>query len=219
LPDAIFRGFAVRGSGQRDRRSSGFIRQSGSRYGEDAKRPELSTQQGTGGRKIVGTKEEGMQEGIAHVRRGEGRSLWVLGELITFKTTSERTGGAYSLFEVISQPRGGRPPHVQHREDESFWVLEGEYEFLVEGNTMRVGAGFLLYVPKGTLHAHKNVGDKPSRMLVNQTPGGLHERFFEEIGEPAMDGSEPPTEGPQDMERIVAIAVKYGIEIAPSVGR
>jgi quercetin dioxygenase-like cupin family protein len=172
-----------------------------------------------GGRTIVDTKEENLQEGFAHVRPGEGRSLWVLGELITLKITSERTGGAYSLFEVISQPRGGQPPHVQHREDESFWVLEGEYEFLVEGRTTRAGAGSLVYVPKGILHAHKNVVDKPGRMLVSQTPGGLHECFFEEIGEPAMDGSEPPVEGPQGMGRIVEIAVKYGIEIPPSLGR
>ena len=53
-------------------------------------------------------------------------------------------------------------------------------------------------------------------MLLSQTPGGLHERFFEEIGEPTMDGSEPlVSEGPQDMRRIIAIAVNYGIEIPP----
>ena len=159
-------------------------------------------------------KEESLQEGIAHVRPGEGRSLWVLGELITYKTTSERTGGAYSLFEVISQPQGGRPPHVQHREDESFWVLEGEYEFLVEGRTTRAGAGSLLYVPKGILHAHKNVGDKPGRMLVSQTPGGLHECFFEEIGEEVRERTIPPVpDGTPKVGKMVDIAAKYGIEI------
>jgi quercetin dioxygenase-like cupin family protein len=47
------------------------------------------------------------------------------------------TGGAYSLFEVTTQPGGRVLAHVQHREDESFYVLEGEYEFLVEGRTLR----------------------------------------------------------------------------------
>ena len=51
--------------------------------------------------------------------QGEGRSLWVLGELVTLKVAAEQTGGAYSLFEVVAQPQG-RPPHVQHREDECF---------------------------------------------------------------------------------------------------
>jgi quercetin dioxygenase-like cupin family protein len=160
-----------------------------------------------------------MLHGIAHIPPDEGRSLWVLGELVTCKTTSEQTGGAYSLFEVTTQPHGGPPPHVQHREDESFYVLEGEYEFLVEGHTTRAGAGSLTYVPRGNLHAHKNLGEGASRMLVSQTPGGLHECFFKEIGEPAMDGVGPPVEGPQGMARIAAIAVKYGIEIPSSLGR
>jgi quercetin dioxygenase-like cupin family protein len=72
----------------------------------------------------LGTKEEGVETGVTHVPPGEGHSLWVLGELVTYKTTSGQTGGAYSLFEVTTQPGGGVPPHVQHREDESFWVLE-----------------------------------------------------------------------------------------------
>src|SRR3712207_7553603 len=113
------------------------------------------------------TKEEKMEQGVTHLRPGDGRSLRVLGEVLTYKITSERTGGAYSLFEVVSEPGAGPPPHVQHREDESFYVLEGEYEFLDDGATMRVSAGSLIYVPRGNLHAHKNVGttDRKSTRL------------------------------------------------------
>jgi quercetin dioxygenase-like cupin family protein len=50
-------------------------------------------------------------------------------------------------------------------------VLEGVYEFLVEGGTIRANARCLLYVPKGTLHAHRNVGEGVGRMLAAQTPG------------------------------------------------
>jgi quercetin dioxygenase-like cupin family protein len=170
----------------------------------------------------LGPKEKEVEKtGATHVPPGEGRSLWVLSELVTYKTTSEQTGGAYSLFEVTTQPGNGVLPHVQHREDESFYVLEGEYEFLDDaGGTTRAGAGSLIYVPRGSLHAHKNVGTTTGRLLVSQTPGGLHERFIEEIGEPAMDGSEPSvSEGPQDVRRIIAIAVKYGIEIPPPPDR
>ncbi len=163
------------------------------------------------------TKEKKMEQGVTHIWPVDGRSLRVLGEVVTSKITSERTGGAYSLFEVLTHPGGGPPPHVQHREDEAFYVLEGEYEFLVEGRTLRRPAGSLLYVPKGNLHAHKNVGDKPARMLVSQTPGGLHERFLEELAEPATDGATPPVpEGSPELGRIAAVAVEYGIEIPPS---
>ena len=163
------------------------------------------------------TKEEKMEQGVTRIRPGDGRSLRVLGEVVTYKITSERTGGAYSLFEVMSEPGNGLPPHVQHREDEAFYVLEGEYEFLDNGHTMRVGQGSLVYVPKGNLHTYKNVGMTPGKMLVSQTPGGLHERFFEEIGqEEAQDKFKPTAhEGQLDAERIVTIAATYGIEIPP----
>lgn len=137
----------------------------------------------SGGKRIVEAKDQETGEHVAYLPPGEGtRSLWVLGELVTYKITSYQTGGAYSLFEVTAQPGAGPPPHVQHHEDEAFCVLEGEYEFLVEGRTINARAGSLIYVPKGNLHAHKNVGEEPGRMLVSQTPGGLHERFLEDVG-------------------------------------
>ena len=152
---------------------------------------------------------------VAHLAPGEGTiSLWVLGELLTYKIPSQRTSGAYSLFEITTRPGAGPPPHVHHREDESFYVLEGDYEFLIGGETLRVGAGFLLYFPKGILHSHKNVGEGVGRMLLTQTPGGLYEHFFEEVGKPVegevgwlVRKDEP------EVANIVAIAAKYGIEI------
>jgi quercetin dioxygenase-like cupin family protein len=159
--------------------------------------------------KIEGNRREA---GVAHIPLGEGvRSLWAMGELVTCKITSDQTSGAYSLFEITTQPGDGPPPHVQHWEDEACYVLEGEYEFLDKGHAIRVGVGSLIYVPRGNLHTHKNVGDKPGRMLLSQTPGGSHERFFEELSQtpvaPAVSGDQP------EFERVAAIAAKYGIEI------
>jgi mannose-6-phosphate isomerase-like protein (cupin superfamily) len=169
----------------------------------------------------VESNRDKVGEEVAYVPPGEGStSLWVFGELVTCKVQSHQTGGAYSLFETVTQPGGGPPPHVHHREDEGFWVLEGEYEFVVEGRATRAGAGSLVYVPRGKLHTHKNVGEKPGRMLIIQTPGGLYEGFFGEVGEPAADESCPlRSEGPQDMGKIAAIAAGYGIEIPSTPGR
>ena len=93
-------------------------------------------------------------------------------------------------------------------------MLRGEFEFVVEGRTISVGVGSLIYVPKGNLHAHKNVGGGVGRMLVSQTPGGLYERFFEEVGE-LVDGEAGSlfSEDQPNVTSIVAIAAKYGIEI------
>jgi mannose-6-phosphate isomerase-like protein (cupin superfamily) len=172
--------------------------------------------------KLMETKEEKLEQETTHIRPSDGRSLRVLDEVVTYKITSERTGGAYSLFEVVSEPGSGLPPHIQHREDEAFYILEGEYEFLDDdGHTIRVGKGSLVYVSKGNLHTYKNVGTTLGKMLVSQTPGGLHKRFFEEISqEEAQDKFKPTAhEGAIDAERIVAIAATYGIEVpspAPS---
>jgi len=172
------------------------------------------------GHKARRVEEERMDE-VAYIPPGEGRrSLWVLGELVRYKVPSQRTGGAYTLFEVTTQPGAGPPPHVQHREDEAFYVFEGEYEFVVEGHTIRAGAGSLLYVSKGILHAHKNVGEGVGRMLVTQTPGGLYECFFEEVGQ-AVDGEAGPLvlEDQPDVGRIVKVAAEHGIEIPPPIAQ
>ena len=126
----------------------------------------------------------------------------------------ERTGGAYSLFEVQVGPGGGPAPHIQHREDECFYVLEGKFVFVVGSAKIEAGVGSLIYVPKGNLHAFENVGEMTGRLLVSQTPGGLHERFIEEAGKLGTDEVAPPTmERPPDAQRLAAIGAQYGVEI------
>ena len=170
--------------------------------------------------KTRGVEVEKIEKGVAHILLGEGRrSLWVMGEHVPYKVPSQRTGGAYSLFEVTTQPNGGPPPHVQHREDEALYVLEGEYEFLSGEETIRAGTGSLIYVRKGTLHAHKNVGEGVGRMLVTETPGGLYEHFFEEVGKP-MEGEAKPLAFEERSEverRIMEVASEYGIEVLPPI--
>jgi mannose-6-phosphate isomerase-like protein (cupin superfamily) len=161
--------------------------------------------------------EEGVVQGaVTHIPPAGGtRSLWVFGELATHKIPSRRTGGAYAVFEVSTRPGSGPPPHVHHREDEAFYVLEGEYEFSIKGHAMKVEARSLVYVPKGVLHAHENVGEGLGRMLLTQTPGGSYEHFFEQVGKKAVDGEVRPLvfEDHQDMRRIVEVAAEHGIEI------
>ena len=101
-----------------------------------------------------------------------------------------------------------------------FVVLEGEYQFLVGGETLSVEEGSLLYMPNGTLHAHKNVGKGVGRMLMIQTPGGLYELFFEKAGRWPKD--DDAGAGPSRLEdradagrRIAKIAAEHGIEIPP----
>ncbi len=114
-------------------------------------------------------------------------------------------------------PNGGSQPHVQHREDECFYVLEGRFGFVVEGVRIEATLGSLVYVPKGNLHAFRNTDETPGRLLVSQTPGGLYEGFVEEVGERMTDKNAPPPEDepPEDVERLAAVGALYGVEMVP----
>jgi quercetin dioxygenase-like cupin family protein len=153
------------------------------------------------------------EQKVIHVAPGEGQMRWVAGDLVTFKIGGEDAAGAFTLGEEITPPRGGPPPHLHTREDETFYVVEGELEFVVGERTISATAGSVVYCPRGIPHGFTNVGTTPSRMAVIIAPAGL-EKFFEEVGEPVTDPSSPP-EGPPDIERLVAVGRKHGIEMAP----
>lgn len=88
--------------------------------------------------------------GALHVPPGEGRSFWLLGELYTAKAVGEGTDGEFAFVEAITPPQAGPPPHIHHREDETFWVLEGK--FMVGDRTVRAPAGSFVHAPKGIPH-------------------------------------------------------------------
>jgi len=146
---------------------------------------------------------------------GEGTSWWFGTDLHAFKAVSETTNGAYTLTELTAHPEFVPPPHIHHREDEAFYVLEGQFEFWYNEQTFTAGVGSFVYLAKGRVHKHGATGGASARALVLHTPAGL-ERFIAEAGKPATDQSVQPTP-PQisELERIVTIAQKYGIEVPP----
>lgn len=144
---------------------------------------------------------------------GEGRSAWVVGDLYTVKASGEDTGGAFTLIEVLVPPQSGPPPHVHSREDEAFYILEGEFEVHIDDRRVTAGPGSWVTLARGSLHHFKNIGSTPAKMLILATPAGL-DQFFLEAGREATDRS--PQSGAatlDDRKRLVAIAPKYGIEI------
>ena len=153
--------------------------------------------------------------GAVHVPPGEGRKLWVAGELMTFVVSGAETGGSYALTDSVVPPGGEAPPHVHHREDEAFWMIEGALEITVGNDTLVAETGSFVHLPRGTLHTYKNVGTTPARFLTLMTPAGL-EKFFEEVGQPAEDPTSPPPFADEDIEKLLTAAARYGVEILPN---
>jgi quercetin dioxygenase-like cupin family protein len=154
------------------------------------------------------------REGLL-LQPGQGSSYWVLGDLYTFKAVGENTGKAYALIELLIQPQSGTPPHIHTQEDEAFYIQEGEFEFQLDEQRIVGTAGTFLHSPAGQLHSFRNSGSKPGKMLCWVTPAGL-EKFFAQVGVPvANQEAPPPAISPADIEKMLAIAPQYGLEIIP----
>jgi len=152
-----------------------------------------------------------MNTNVLHA--GQGRSVWVVGDKYTFLATGDDTNGTYALIHALVPPGGGPPPHRHRREDEAFYVINGRVAIQVDGQNSTATAGTWITLPKGTLHAFKNVEPTPAEMLVLVNPSGL-EKFFAEVGCASQEESVAPTA----IEKLVATAPKYGLEIPPPPG-
>jgi quercetin dioxygenase-like cupin family protein len=121
-----------------------------------------------------------------------------------FLATGEDTNGKYALWEAIVPPGGGPPPHVHSREEEGFYLLEGEITLAVGDKRLVASAGMFANMPVGTPHSFKNESSKPARMMISVAPAGVP---LTERSTAAM----PPTK--EEIEKLLAVAPRYGIEI------
>ena len=98
------------------------------------------------------------------VREDEGEARWWFGALAEIKATGADTGGQMSIVEVTEHPGAEAPLHVHHRDDEAFWILEGEVTFEVGGETIEASAGDYVFGPRDIPHRF-TVGENGCRML------------------------------------------------------
>lgn len=153
-----------------------------------------------------------------YVPPGAGTSYWVTGgERATIMLRSADTHGAYAIVEVTIAPGAGQPPHIHHTMEETFYLLDGAVEFVIDGAATTAAVGSLVRIPRGSLRSFRNVGADPARVLVFFLPGGF-EGFLAEMGQPVTDAS-PRHAGQPDVEKIVATAATYGCEIPPPTAR
>ena len=147
---------------------------------------------------------------LIHRPAATGPAYWGPGDHYTFLVTGEESGGAYFVMEALVPPGGGPPPHIHSREDETFYVLEGEIEFMLGEATILAGAGDFVNVPRGTVHRFRNNGTGVARLVLTFTPAGI-EHWFEETLERAPNGA---TDAPDNIEEVSA---RY-VEAAPRYG-
>ena len=150
--------------------------------------------------------------GFGNGRQSLDRSVWYNGSLMTFLATGEDTHGQFALIEAVARRGNVPPPHIHHREDEIFYVLEGEVVVSVGDRTIKGTAGTMFFLPRDVCHSF-TIESKQSRMLILLTPAGL-EGWFKEFSVPAPAMTLPPADEPAygEVQRMLEAAPRYGIE-------
>jgi quercetin dioxygenase-like cupin family protein len=144
--------------------------------------------------------------------KDEGEAHWLLGMLEIVKISGADTGGEFGLLEVTVRAGEGSPWHVHPDEDEWFYVLEGEFTVYVGERRLSLPAGSFAFGPKGVPHTFIAETDA-AKALIGFQPFHF-EGFLHEVGEPATERVLPPSlEAPPDMERLLPIAARNGMEI------
>lgn len=145
------------------------------------------------------------------LRAQQGEAYWWTGELAILKATGAETGGHLALAEILAPEGVQIPLHVHEREDEGFWLLEGEVTFHVDGSTIRARPGDFVLGPRGVPHTYE-VERGPARLLFLFAPAGF-EAFIRASGEPARARTLPPPDVRPDLDALRALAEAYGVRI------
>ena len=134
-------------------------------------------------------------------------NIWFGGGLMSFKVTTEQSGGILIIFEHAAGRGKTTPLHLHADHDETGYVLEGELLLHVDGVEHRAGPGTSFWVPRGTAHAFL-VTSEIARSLWVVTPGGVMEQFYRQAGEGAPNRTLPPPE--IDIARLLAVGEGTG---------
>ena len=128
-----------------------------------------------------GTADTIRPVGAGQDRFGERHSLGY--STILFKTVPRETNGGLLIIEHQNL-KGGPPVHAHPRQEEWFFVMEGEVLFQLGERRVTLHAGESILGPRGVPHAFSAIGAQPAHMLITFTPAGKMEQFFRDVAVP-----------------------------------
>lgn len=142
------------------------------------------------------------------LRSGEGE-LRASGMTLTwFKAMGDAATGVPALVEEEATRGQGAPLHRHAADVESFYVLEGEVAFFLEGAARAVGGpGTFVHVPAGAVHGFRVESDR-ARYLILTTPH--HAGFYRAMTRAVTSADQ--TFMPLSREEMSQACRDYGIE-------
>ena len=131
---------------------------------------------------------------------------------IRFLLEGRESGGAVAVFE-FDVPAGARLPaaHSHDGYEETVYGLRGSVTWTLDGETIEIGPGEVLCIPRGTVHRFDNPGDADATVLAVVTPGILGPGYFRDLEALVADSAG----GPPDPAAIGEIMRRHGLTPAP----
>ncbi len=146
------------------------------------------------------------------VAEAEGPAYWFLNSLNVVKATTDSTGGSFSMVYHTAPSGHATPYHLHHIEDGAFYVLDGEFTFICDGDKTVVSPGGYIFLPRGIPHGIRCSAPNPSTMLILAAPGAGFVGMMIEMAEPARERVLPSPIEP-DFVKLTMFCAKYKIDI------
>jgi len=132
--------------------------------------------------------------------------------LLRILIDGQGSGASLTMFEMEVAPGGAMPvPHHHVGFDETAYGMAGRLRMMRDGETVDVGAGETVHIPRGMVHAFENPFDETAKVLVVITPGVFGAPYFRDVRELMAGG------GPPDLKRAAEVMAKHGL--VPAMGR
>ena len=138
---------------------------------------------------------------------GHGQTVTVFGQTITERIASEDSHGGYYVFDEVTPPGTGVPPHRHRDEDEVVLVPVGDFDVFLNGTVSQVGPGAILNFARDSLHGFRCIGPTAGETTWITTPGLNMQTFLRELA------TFPP--GPPDFVRLDALHARHAVTMLP----
>jgi quercetin dioxygenase-like cupin family protein len=125
---------------------------------------------------------------------------------LIFRKTARDTQGELLEMEAFYRPHGQMPPpHYHPNQDEYFQVLAGEFQVILESDTLTFSSGEAFKIPAGASHAMHNMSAEKGHLLWQTRPALDSEGFFETVWK--MDRDNPT--GKRGLGQILQLALVF----------
>jgi quercetin dioxygenase-like cupin family protein len=133
---------------------------------------------------------------------------------VRFLVEAEDANASITVFECDVPADAKMPtPHSHDAFEETIYGLSGVTTFTIDGETVEIGPGDAVCIPRGVIHGFANHGTTDATFLAIASPGVFGPAYFHDIGEVLAASAG----GPPDHAAIAEVMRRHGLTPAPAI--